>query len=142
MKTSGLTGIEAIKALAEDRCDSFESEKDMTFWSSLDNGISLNRLLTETFRLINPKPRTEKVEVKRWYCTNCQQSQGSPGECCNKTLVELTGHYERPLPDPEPVEFEGVIAGNDPLGFRINLLNQKRLDAYFGGRRVRVIVEP
>lgn len=56
-------------------------------------------------------PRTEPVEVKMWKCRDCGHAWDympricpytSEDYCCNgKNFIELTGTYQRPIPEPE-----------------------------------------
>lgn len=74
---------------------------------------------SKDFQLVNPKPLTEKREVKRWICLECETAfeAHSPtvkaGECCTgKRLVELTGTYDAPV-KPKVKRREEISASYD-----------------------------
>jgi hypothetical protein len=106
-----VTFLEAVEALQSGECEGIRAAG----WNS-DNVlfVSGGKLqfrqglayipyavdFSKQFQPVNPIPRTEKREVKRWFCTECKQSQGFEGSatCCEKPMVPLTGHYDAPVP--------------------------------------------
>jgi len=78
-------------------------------------------------------PLTEEVEVKRWEIRNVPaywfKERGDAIGFCNRTatphshIIELTGSYQRPIPEPEVWEGE-VLCGHKDGGWLKELPNE------------------
>lgn len=65
------------------------------------------------------KPRMETVEVKMWKCRDCGHAWDympricpytSEDYCCNgRNFIELTGTYQRPVPEPKTWKGEVIV---------------------------------
>lgn len=116
MKTEGLNFLEAVAALQAGECKGIKRR----MWNA-DSVLVVVGLEKIEFRcgttyvpylidfqndwvLVNPIPKTERREVKRWYCPICAgtfMNNHSAACACNRKvseLVELTGHYDAPIP--------------------------------------------
>lgn len=90
--------LEALKKIADNRPESWESVYAAKVYAKLTT------------------PRTEPVEVKMWKRRDCGHAwdympricpYASEDYCCNgKNFIELTGTYQRPIPEPETWEGE------------------------------------
>lgn len=61
-------------------------------------------------------PQFEEIEVKKYFCPKCETFFGEgislPWECCDGTpLVEMTGHFKRPIVAKKKVREEIVVVG-------------------------------
>ena len=61
--------------------------------------FGIENYLATDWQLVDETPQFEEVEVVRWYCTSCKNSQGMEGTnlCCELPMVKLTDTYRRPV---------------------------------------------
>lgn len=127
MKTTGLTFLQAVKALKDGMCEGIRRPIQYPDYVSMqqndlktdvvsyrDSGflswVPENYLATD-FELVNPKPRTEPVEcdpIWRHKTEKIIYFEEPPASLADN-YVRVTGTYQLPIPEPEPVEVEGVV---------------------------------
>jgi hypothetical protein len=107
--------LQAVQVLKDGECEGIRKEgwgnwihavPDVLRWGKGGSigetpQLRTDDLLSDDWQLVNPKPQTEAVEVKRWFCKNCERSSQAKyvsGCCSDPCIVELTGTYERPIP--------------------------------------------
>lgn len=138
--------IEAVQALKDGLCDGIKRESWSGTILSLSSGIirqyngndtdnirRAENLIGDDWQLVNPKPQTETVEVKRWAKLDKNgnyhggtfdkaQAERWSDSSKNSFIVELTGTYEKPVkPKVKHREqvfgFEGHFAGGSTFKF-------------------------
>lgn len=140
MKTTGLTIVEACKAVRAGKAHHAKSETRTDTFMYFKGMYSVDDLL-DTYTLIDPVIPTRKLEVvKRWVnllTGDCKQEHMMPNDFKSPPWVELTGYYEKPIPEPEPLEFEGKIYQDEWV---IGIWFDEKPPVDLQGRRCRVIV--
>jgi hypothetical protein len=137
--------IEAVRALSNGECAGIRhlnwTQAYMPQYLIIDNlspwkwfawagnhpflGFSLSQMLSDDWELVNPTPETEEVEVKRWLCScgNCYGHKVNAQMCklgieCDGEVVELVGHYTRPV--KRKVKFREEVTDFDEFGLKWN----------------------